>query len=87
MQFAINNSVNISTDETHFLLYGYDKCIPCSLLDGVHPGELSHEDYISYRTTKARQIIKKTREQLKRANGVSKGYYDRQQQPQYQNKQ
>ena len=61
VQFAINNSVNVSTGETpHFWLYGHSKHMSCTLLDDAIPPRKinSYEDYLSNRTTKAYQAIK-----------------------------
>ena len=74
----VNNSVNVDTGGHHiFLLNGYDKRMLSTLLDDAVPPKrtCSYEDYISYRTTKAYQMIRKTREQLGTVHGVCKGYY------------
>ena len=80
IQLTINNTVNSSTGETpHFLLYGVERSMPLSILDdAVQPrSNYTYSDYVSYRTSQAWDIIKKTRDMLKTANKALKNRYDR----------
>ena len=75
IQLTINNTVNSSTGETpHFRLYGVERCMPFSILDDtVQPrSNYTYSDYVSYRTSQAWDIIKKTRDMLKTANKALK---------------
>ena len=60
-------------------LHGFDEHMSYTLLDDTVPPRrtYSYEDYMCYRAANAYQIIKKTREQLRREHKVSKVCYDR----------
>ena len=80
IQLTIDNTVNSATGETpHFLLYGVERRMPFSILDDtVQPrSNYTYSDYVSYRTSQAWDIIKKTRDMLKTANKAYKNRYDR----------
>ena len=65
IQLTINNTVNSSTRETpDFLLYGVERHMPFSILDDAVQRRSNHtySDYVSYRTSQAWDIIKKTRD-------------------------
>ena len=48
LQLTLNNTVNMSTVETpHFLLYGYQKHMPLTLLDDARPPRRS-TNYVEY---------------------------------------
>ena len=80
VQFAINSIVNKSTGETpHYLLYGYDKRTPYSLVDDAVPPRrtYNYDDYIAYRTRKSYDMYHRTRLALDKAFAEYKGQYDK----------
>ena len=80
IQLAINNTVNQATGETpHFILYGVERRLPFTLLDDSSPSASygSYDNYVSFRTRQAWEIIKKTRDMLKVSNKNYKLKYDK----------
>ena len=70
VQMVINNSVNETIGESpHYLLYGYSKRLPVSLLDDARPPNkvYNYEDYISRRIVNYYKTVQKTRENMKKS--------------------
>ena len=70
VQLVINNSVNVTTSESpHYLLYGYQKRLPVTLLDNVNPPRktYNYDDFIAERCLNYFKTVKATRESIKRA--------------------
>lgn len=79
IQFTLNNTVNESIGETpHFLLYGYQKRMPNSLLDDAAPPRrtYNYEDYIAWKTRRTYETVKVTRARLKELHKKSSKYYN-----------
>ena len=79
VQIAINTNVNRSTGETpHFLLYGYEKRLPCTLMDNTLPPRqtYNYDDYVAYKTRKTYDIINQTRQMLQKAFDQSELQYN-----------
>ena len=78
VQLIINKTVNETTGETpHYILYGYDKRLPVSLLDDARKptNVYNYDDYISERLRKYYNTVKKTRELIKRNQKLWEKYY------------
>ena len=78
VQLVINNSINVTTGESpHFLLYGYEKRLPVSLLDNVRPPNriYNYDDYIAQRLHNYYKVTKKTREMLCKGQEKNEKYY------------
>ena len=78
VQMVLNNSVNSTVGESpHFLLYGYEKRLPLSLLDEAKPPKqtYNYEDYIENRVIQYYNIVKKTRLKLKEGQKGYEKYY------------
>ena len=79
LQLTLNNTVNTSTGETpHFLLYGYQKCMPLTLLDNARPPKPSTNycDYSAWRHKLTYNTVHKTRKAVERAQLGHKKFYD-----------
>lgn len=80
VQFTINNTVNETVGESpHYLLYGYEKRLPNTLLDDATPPRhtYNYDDYIAWKTRRTYETIKQTRTRLKEAQSVQAKYYDK----------
>ena len=80
IQLTLNNSINDSVGEApHYLLYGYDYRMPYALTEDTTPprNTYNYEDYISYRTRRSFDIVKKTREELLKSSNLRKVRYDK----------
>ena len=80
VQMTLNNTVNETTGETpHFLLYGYQKRMPATLLDDARPLQrfYNYNDYSVWRHRLTCDTSHKTRQAIKKAEAVNKTYYDR----------
>ena len=78
VQLVINNSVNETLGETpHFLLYGYQKRLPLSLLDDAKPPRIlyNYEDVIALRVKTYYDTVKKVRKMLEKGYETNKKYY------------
>ena len=79
VQFTINNTVNETVGETpHYLLYGYQKRLPNTLLDDAMPMRqtYNYDDYVAWKLKKTYETVKKTRQNLKKGQLINKRYYD-----------
>ena len=79
VQMTLNNSINESVGESpHYILYGYDARMPHNLLDDAVPPRptYNYDDYVSYRTRRSYDIVKKVRETLSKSTLSRKSRYD-----------
>ena len=78
VQMVLNNTVNSTVGESpHFLLYGYEKRLPLSLLDDAKPPAkcYNYDDYITNRIFNYYHVVRKTRDLLKKGQATYDRYY------------
>ena len=78
VQMVLNNTINDSTGESpHYLLYGYCKRLPVSLIDEARPPikVYNYDDYISQRIRKYHQTILNVRKMISKNQTKWEKYY------------
>ena len=78
VQMVLNNSINSTVGESpHFLLYGYEKRLPLSLLDDAKPPKqtYNYDDYIGQRIVQYYKYVKRTRAMLQEGQKRYEKYY------------